>query len=323
MKILIIGAGVIGTVYGFQLSAAGHTITHLIRKGKADLIREKGIQINCLDEREKNEKRKTISYRPDIISELDSNHSFDLIIISVNCEKLISILELLHGKVAGATILFLQNIRPKELSLIPEYIGDSSYILGFPFVAGGEKKENVIDCSIYSKRIFHTMLGEPSGRNSQRLLHIYKIMKQINMKPKTTGQIQDYLKAHYVWAAVNAAAMIKAGNYRNFVEKSCYIKESYLTMREIWRFYKEEGIRADRMSPTELYYLPLLLVVPVSQRLYDNKLTERVMVGHISRCRSEIRTMYYDILEELNLKNRQSKLFSEYQKYIDRYCLNQ
>lgn len=323
MKILIIGAGVIGTVYGFQLSAAGNTVVHYIRKEKADQIKDKGIQINCLDEREKKENRKSISYRPEVITELNSNGSFDLIIVSAGCQQLIPILELLHGKIADATVLILQNIRPKELSQIPEYLGKDSYILGFPFVAGGEKKENVINCSIYNKSIFHTMLGEPSGNKTQRLCHIYELMKQIEMKPKITNQIQNYLKVHYVWAAVNAAAVIKAGNYRDFVEKSCYLKDSYLTMREIWNIYKKEGIRADRMSPTRYYYFPLFLVVPISQKIYDNKLTERVMIGHVSRCKEEIRTMYYDLMEELHSKGEHFPAFAAYQKYIDKYFLNQ
>lgn len=322
MKILVIGAGVIGTTYGFQLSAVGNIVVHYIRGEKSDLIKNNGIQINCIDEREKKQKRKLISYNPEVITKLDSNHSFDLIIVSAGCEQLLPILELLQGKVAGATVLILQNIRPKELSLIPDYIGKDSYVIGFPFIAGGEKKNNEINCSIYSKSIFHTMLGEPNGNRTQRLLQIYTLMKQIKMKPRITNRIQDYLKVHYVWAAINAAALIKAGNYRAFVEKPCYLRDSYLAMREIWNIYKREGIRANRMSPTKYYYFPLFLVVPISQKIYDNKLTERVMIGHVSRCRKEIHTMYYDIWEELNSKEALSLIFFDYQKCIDKYYLD-
>ena len=36
MSVLIVGAGVIGNIYGWALSAAGINVIHLVRKGKAE-----------------------------------------------------------------------------------------------------------------------------------------------------------------------------------------------------------------------------------------------------------------------------------------------
>jgi pyruvate/2-oxoglutarate dehydrogenase complex dihydrolipoamide dehydrogenase (E3) component len=35
MKLLIVGAGIIGSIYGWALAEAGHDVTHLVRPGKA------------------------------------------------------------------------------------------------------------------------------------------------------------------------------------------------------------------------------------------------------------------------------------------------
>jgi len=45
MKILTIGAGVIGVTYAWQLQKAGYDLTHLVRKHKIDLYKTEGIQI--------------------------------------------------------------------------------------------------------------------------------------------------------------------------------------------------------------------------------------------------------------------------------------
>jgi 2-dehydropantoate 2-reductase len=35
MKILIVGAGIIGSIYGWALANVGHSVTHFVRRGKA------------------------------------------------------------------------------------------------------------------------------------------------------------------------------------------------------------------------------------------------------------------------------------------------
>jgi len=50
MRILVVGAGVIGTVYGWALSEAGHHVTHLVRPGRTDRFAG-GVALDVLDKR--------------------------------------------------------------------------------------------------------------------------------------------------------------------------------------------------------------------------------------------------------------------------------
>jgi ketopantoate reductase len=49
MKILTIGAGVIGVTCSWQLQKPGYDLTHLVRKHKIDQYKAQGIQMRCLD----------------------------------------------------------------------------------------------------------------------------------------------------------------------------------------------------------------------------------------------------------------------------------
>jgi ketopantoate reductase len=53
MKILVYGAGVIGTTYAWQFSNAGHDVSILVRKSKRDQIEKEGFWIRYRDERQK------------------------------------------------------------------------------------------------------------------------------------------------------------------------------------------------------------------------------------------------------------------------------
>ena len=64
MKILIYGAGVIGSTYGWQLAESGHDVSVLVRKGKKQPIEEKGINIHCTDFRNGTGTIKEAVFRP-------------------------------------------------------------------------------------------------------------------------------------------------------------------------------------------------------------------------------------------------------------------
>ena len=40
MRILVIGAGMIGSIYGWALSDCGHDVVHLVRRGRATALRD-------------------------------------------------------------------------------------------------------------------------------------------------------------------------------------------------------------------------------------------------------------------------------------------
>ena len=50
MKTLIVGAGVIGVIYGWALLKAGAEVTHFVRPGMAGQF-PKGVTLDLLDER--------------------------------------------------------------------------------------------------------------------------------------------------------------------------------------------------------------------------------------------------------------------------------
>jgi pyruvate/2-oxoglutarate dehydrogenase complex dihydrolipoamide dehydrogenase (E3) component len=61
MNILVFGAGVIGTIYGYALSQAGNRVTHFVRPGKKTQF-EDGIDIHLLDGRFKPAKHVNAHY---------------------------------------------------------------------------------------------------------------------------------------------------------------------------------------------------------------------------------------------------------------------
>ena len=84
MKILIYGAGIVGTTYGWQLSKAGHEIVVLVRPEKKQAIKEEGIHIHCADFRGGKKEIEDIVFKPDVIDSLSADNNFEYIIVTTN-----------------------------------------------------------------------------------------------------------------------------------------------------------------------------------------------------------------------------------------------
>jgi 2-dehydropantoate 2-reductase len=50
MRVLVIGAGIVGSIYGWALAQSGHRVVHLVRSGKASALRG-GLTLDMFDRR--------------------------------------------------------------------------------------------------------------------------------------------------------------------------------------------------------------------------------------------------------------------------------
>ncbi|HEY9059250.1 MAG TPA: 2-dehydropantoate 2-reductase N-terminal domain-containing protein [Pseudobacteroides sp.] len=297
MRILVIGTGVIGTTYAWQLSGIGCELTHYVRKGKKDFYEKEGIEIECLDTRHSKSTENRVHYMPKFIDNPKLLSEYDLILVSVGSDQLVPVLELLKENSQGVDVFFLQNIRPGEEKFIEQYLKPTQYFFGYPFKAGGGKEDNVIRCVIFGNSFTNTMLGEKDGRKSERLNKIYTLIKTAKLNPKVTTKIIPYIRCHYVWAATILGAYAKAGTYEKLVCNKEIMRQLYIGMREAFETCRAESINPARIAPTSYYYFPLFLLVPFSQKLFDSEDMKRMFEGHVSGSPEEMETMYYDILE--------------------------
>lgn len=78
MKVLVIGRGVVGTIYGWALSKAGIDVTHVVRKeGLPDTD-----TLDLLDLRPGYPKNTRVSYAPKTVAQISPSDGFDLVVVA-------------------------------------------------------------------------------------------------------------------------------------------------------------------------------------------------------------------------------------------------
>ena len=297
MKILIFGAGVVGTTYGWQLSQAGNDVSVLVKKEKKHTVENNGIYLHCTDFRDNKKQVGETVFRPQVIDELSPENDYEFIIVAVNNIQLPQVLPVLSQSAEKANILFFQN-NWDSFDEIANYLAPEQYFFGFPFMVGGGMSEKGISCTISGLKYSQTPIGELNGELSPRVQKIVTALENAKLKPVVSKHIKEWLITHYAVAAGLSAGIMKAGSAANFTKSTVIIKEAIKAIREGLNVCRERGINPKDEKSNSLYYLPLFIGAVMAKKIYSNEALQLMFDGHTKHSPDEVQKMVSDILEK-------------------------
>lgn len=295
MKILIYGAGIIGSTYGWQLAEAGHDITVFVRKGQKLQVEEQGIHLVCQDFR--NGRKKTVDtvFRPHVIDELDTQNDFEYIIVATNKIQLPDVLPVLGTSAGKAHVLFFQN-NWDCFDEIACFLKPEQYFFGFPFMVGGGREADGIYCVISGMKYSHTPIGEVNGAITPRVRKIVQALEGASLKPVASRQILLWIITHYAAAAGLTAGILSAGSATKFVNDSSILRTTIRAIREGFSICLKRGYDAKAEKANKLYQLPLFFSVPIAKKIYSNEALQFMFDGHVKHSPEEVRQMVEDLI---------------------------
>jgi ketopantoate reductase len=312
MKILVFGAGVIGTVYAWQMSEAGHDVTLLVRKQRMVRYSHSGVTINCTDMREKKTEYVKTVFRPRIIDRLEPKNTFDLIIVSVRSQQLNDAVPYISQFSGKAHILFLGNLW-NEFKLIEKHLPRGRYFFGYPSMAGGGRSENSINCYLFSN--YNTLIGEVDGSVSARLKQLFSILETSGLQPKISSRITTWIQSYYVVPAVLFGAIQKAGGARRMVENNRLIFQAAMAIKEGHNVCIKKGVKPRKIFPYTLFFLPAKIIAYLMKRSYSPERLAMIEAQMKHGC-DELRKQYYDLLNEGKKLGVQMPYLTSFEKHI-------
>ncbi|WP_062441063.1 ketopantoate reductase family protein [Herbidospora daliensis] len=186
MKLLVYGAGALGTFYAARLHEAGHDVSLLARGKRLTDLREHGVRL-------------AEGTSPDIrripvpVVEKPAG-AYDLILVIVRTHQVDEVLRtLVHVE---GDVLFLLNwaAGPEPLGAA---IGPERVLLGFP-ASGGTLDGDVLryrPTNLVTRRIAMAV-GEPDGRTTPRVERVVEMFRAAGLPARTEPRVDAYLKTH-------------------------------------------------------------------------------------------------------------------------------
>lgn len=316
MKILIFGTGVIGSTTGWQLQKR-NDITHFVRSIKINDFKQNGIMITCCDLRKRKNRTSTVSYVPEFIDSFNRIDNYDVLLLSVKSNQLLSVMKEYNEYFKRIPVFIMQNVGLNDYVEIESLLGKNVSFL-YPFIMGGGRSGNKIECSVFNSFINSMVIGNIGNADKQVEKDIYRELKFSNLRPSYSKNIVAYLKLHYVWAACVLASYFTGKTYSDFCKLSV-IQDSYTAMTECFSHFRNEGINSRTVFPYNLYHFPSLLLAIYSKILYKNEAMKIMFEGHIKSSPDEMEEMYYTLYDYCKESIDTMKVFEGYKASVDLY----
>ena len=295
MKILVYGAGVIGSIYAARLYEAGCNITLLARDKQYVSLKQNGVIIKDILTG-----KQTTSKVP-LTPQLEANDFYDLIIVTVRLDQLDTVVPVLkNNNVCPLIMLMLNN--PESIEQLSNELNPKHIILGFPG-AGGSYQNNIIDYIQIKQQ--ETTIGEINGEISIHIKDIKTLFESAGFKITISDNIDAWLKTHAVFVACVAASIIKEnGNSVQLGKKRSSVKMMVKSIREGFTACKRLGMP---IAPTNLkiifMIMPQWFSVCYWQKAMQGEVGTLAIAPHANKAKEEMKLLAKKVLTIVHLSS--------------------
>jgi 2-dehydropantoate 2-reductase len=283
MRLLIFGAGVIGSLYVTKFSLAGLDVVLYARGKRLEVLKQKGLLYN--------DKGiiKTVPIKT--LEKLDNDDIYDYIFVTVRYDQVEDALMTLKQN-KSKNIITMSNAVNYDRWL--EIIGNK-LIPGFPG-AGGDIKENILYAQIVSKNLQATILGEINGEITERIKGLPSIFELSHMPLEIANDIWSFHITHAAMIIPNKHFYTDNDIVDIKTAKSIYILRSFASDLKS-NLYKIEkaGISITPSKISIIKKLPIFVFVILYSFMLNFKFFRDALLGnHAKTAINEVSLMEKD-----------------------------
>ncbi len=286
MKILVYGAGPLGSLFAARLQKGGHDVSLLARGQRLADLREFGVVLV-----DTHTEKETVTH-PNLVEQLAPEDAYDLVLAIMRKNRALEILPILAANQHTPNVLFLMNNAAGPGELV-EALGQERVMMGFP-MAAGYRRGHVIHYMVGAKPGKKAMIpiGEVDGRITPRLQEVGRVLASMpgfDFDPRT--DMDAWLKTHVALLMPSLAPAMRAAGRDNV--RMAHTRDAIVlairAIREGYRVLREMGYPIVPRSARIFERLPEpVLVWGFQKRLVDPRIRV-AMLEHSEAAQDEIK----------------------------------
>ncbi len=286
MKILVYGAGVIGSLYAGKLQAGRHRVTVLARGDRLNEIRHYGLVLQDIT----GGSRMTIEV--ETAERIAVDDRYDIALVTVRRDQLASVVPELKASRSIRNLLFMLN-NPTGAESLAETLGRDRVLLGFPG-ASGTRDRHVIQYTLIPQQ--PTTLGEMDGQPSARLREIEVALKTSGFPTKISHHMDAWLKAHaFFVTAVSGAIYLAGGDCRRLSEENALLALMTSGVREGFSAVRALGLPVTPLALRVLFtWLPKSFAISYWRKFFRAEMADYIFGRHARAASGEMRAIAKD-----------------------------
>ncbi len=280
MRILIYGAGVIGSLYAVRLKESGADVTLLARGQRLADLERHGVVL------EDYKTGQTTATAVPLVAELRPDDRYDLILVVMRSSQVASVLPALAAN-TSPTVAFIGNSASGPDDLIAA-LGAGRVLRGFA-ASGGLRDGHVVRFLSTGAKPQTITLGELSGEVTHRLREIGEILSRAGFAPQFEANIDAWLKTHLAVVLPLALCIYAAGGTTAaLADQPKLISLGLDAIREGLRALEAAGIPITPRAVTAMLRMPKFVIASRFRRTARTKEAELGVAAHANAAKDEM-----------------------------------
>jgi 2-dehydropantoate 2-reductase len=280
VKIIILGAGVQGTLYAVRLARAGHDVTVIARGTRAAELRQQGAII----EEALNSRTDTVQLP--IMERLSPGVQADVCLVAVRREQISEVLPGLAAASAIRRVVFMANHGNGSKAIL-DALSPARVVLAFPGAAGGI--EGGVDRYIE--------VDQQPTVVDYSATDISSLFRAADFRVARIRDMDAWLRRHAVFITAIAGALYEAGGDAGRLAASPEGVATFIgAVREGWAALDRRGVKSAPLAlRTILCWVPLPYAIAYWQHLLRSARGELYFAAHVRHAPAEMAALAIDI----------------------------
>jgi 2-dehydropantoate 2-reductase len=284
LKIVILGAGVQGTVFAVRLAVAGHHVTLISRPARATELRHVGATIQNAET-----SRICTKVLP-VLESLPPDFPADICLVTVRREQIKNVLPALAAAIAITRVVFLGNYAYRSDNLLA-ILGRSRAVLAFPGIAGYSDSGMIRYVDIPQQ---HTVVDE-------RAQDVVSLFRGAGFRVDRVRDMDAWLKRHAVFITAIAGALYESDcDARLLAQNAEAVGRLIVGVRKGWAAQDRNGVGSAPLAlRTIMCWVPLRLSAIYWSRLLGSPRGELYFARHVRHAPAEMASLADDVRSAL------------------------
>ena len=291
MRILIFGAGVIGSLYGALLAEAGYDVSVYARGRRLESLIRNGLLVKSGAMIRKAPVKVLSSFQPD--------DCYDFIILAVRENQLHAALKDLRQNSSTTIVTMVNSLETYDRW--EAICGVGRIIPAFPG-AGGGFDEDVLDAALTPRIIQPTTFGKTDGREKELacILHGAKIPYQI------VPDMHAWQLCHLAMVVPIADAYYEAADPEHAGRDAVLMRKTAKQIRDNLNVIAARKIRLSPEKMQAFRLLPVPLVGWILSLVFRSSFGDRFMYRHSMKAPDEMRQLHEQFYRWLEQEDKET-----------------
>jgi len=283
-KILVYGAGPLGSLFAARLQQGGNQVSILARGQRLTDLREHGVVLVDVQTQEQ-----TVT-RVHVVEKLAADDAYELVLVIMRKNHALQILPVLAANQCTPNVLFLCN-NAAGPQAFTEALGKERVLIGFPNAAGYRQGHTIHCLAGTQDDKAYIPFGEVDGRITERTRQVARVLESApGFGAEMRADMDAWLKYHVALLFPSLAPAIYAAGVDNYrlARTRDLVVEAMRAMREGFGVLRSLGYPVTPSKLRVIEWLPEPILVPLAQRLLANPRMETALIKHAQAARSEV-----------------------------------